>query len=91
MDHNEAEMQEFREQLNQLTKTTTSLAADSKQIKTALIGDKELGTTGFAQMVKANSEYISEDKKFKAKAVGFLGALQLLGFGFLKLITDLTK
>jgi RNase adaptor protein for sRNA GlmZ degradation len=53
------------------------LKNDVAAIRSAVVGNSELQQDGLAQQVRKNAEYIERDKSFKAKAVGFLTALQV--------------
>lgn len=63
------------------------LQKDVADIKAAVVGNPELHQEGLAHHVKRNSEYIERDKSFKAKAVGGLAVLELIGIGILKFFT----
>ncbi len=52
------------------------LEEDIREIKTALIGNKEMNQTGLVHMVKENTDYITKDKGFKQKAIGLVVGVQ---------------
>jgi len=53
------------------------LKKDVAEIKSALIGNKEMNQKGLVHKVDCNARYIEKDKQFKQKAVGILAGLQL--------------
>jgi hypothetical protein len=74
------EMEEIRQQIEKFQKTEAELLSEVQKITLALVGQPELKRPGLIDDVKANSEYIEKDRRFKAKAVGIIGGLQLIGF-----------
>ena len=53
------------------------LKEDVREIKTALIGNKEMNQKGLIHKVDDHDSYIEQDKKFKSKAVGIVAGIQL--------------
>jgi len=49
-----------------------------RDIKTALIGNKELGQTGLVHRIEDNSNYIDKDRRYKQKAIGFIAGVQAI-------------
>ena len=47
------------------------------RLSNAIQGDKEYGTKGLAEMCRINSEYIQNDKLFKAKITGIATGISL--------------
>tara|TARA_R110000751_G_scaffold282463_1_gene385614 strand:+ start:1589 stop:1849 length:261 start_codon:yes stop_codon:yes gene_type:complete len=45
------------------------------RLSNAITGDEEFGTTGIANQCKKNSEYIQNDKLFKAKVTGIASGI----------------
>jgi signal transduction histidine kinase len=74
------EMEKLRQELKESNDLLSAALSEIKQVKTALVGDPELKTRGLVDDVRANTEYIEKDRKFKAKAVGVIGGLQIIGF-----------
>lgn len=63
-----------------------ALQADVAAIKSAVIGNADMNQDGLAQQVRKNTEYIQNDRLFKAKTVGFLAALQVIGLSIFEFI-----
>jgi len=54
------------------------LKRDVAEIKSALIGNKEMNQKGLVHKVDCNARYIEKDKQFKQKAVGVIAGIQLM-------------
>jgi len=62
--------------MDQLKQDMADLKSDFKEVKTALIGNKEMGSKGIIHYVRENKDYIDNDKKFKQKAIGIIAGFQ---------------
>jgi len=59
-------------------KDMADLKEDLRDIKVALIGNKDLGQTGLVHKIEGNTKYIDKDRKYKQKAVGFIAGIQAI-------------
>jgi len=78
-------MERDKMKMEQLESDLSELKNDFKEVKDALIGNKELGIKGIVHRLEYHSRYIEKDKTYKRKAVGFLAALQTLLTGIVLL------
>ena len=59
-----------------MEKKLEELTNDVREIRNALIGNKDLGHKGLVHKVNSHDEYIHNDRKLKAKALGIFIGLQ---------------
>ena len=65
--------------MNPTPEEMEQLKKDVAEIKTALIGNEEMKQEGLVHLVKKHENYIAKDQWFKAKAVGALAAIEVIG------------